>query len=333
MLAAMESSELRTELFDYTLPAELIASRPGQRRDGSRMLVIDRAEGTIAHRWFREFPEYVGEGDLCLFNDTRVVPARCFSDDGAIELLRLEEIEERVWKCLVKPGRRMKPGKELMVAGVRGVVEAVVGEGARVIRWDGDIDLDKHGHMPLPPYIGREDAEIDRERYQTVYARESGAVAAPTAGLHFTSELVGKLPHAFLTLHVGSGTFRPVKVELVSAHEMHTERFHINAETVAAIALARRVLAVGTTVVRVLEHLTRGGRALEAGHGETDIFIYPPYSFQRTGAMLTNFHLPKSTLLMLVCAFAGRDLMMEAYARAVEERYRFYSYGDCMLII
>jgi len=333
MLTPMDAGSLRTDQFDFTLPPELIASHPHQRRDASRMLVLDRAKETITHAQFRDFPSYITAGDLCLFNDTRVVPARCFSDDGTIELLRLEVLGENLWKCLVKPGRRMKPGRELSVAGVRGTVESILEDGARVIRWDADIDLDKHGHMPLPPYIDRADTEMDRERYQTVFARSEGAIAAPTAGLHFTSEMIRDLPHAFLTLHVGAGTFRPVKADTLAMHKMHTEHYHIGPKTIEAIQSAKRVVAIGTTVVRVLEHLGQSPQTLSPSSGQTNIFIHPPYDFKLTGAMLTNFHLPKSTLLMLVCAFAGKEFTLEAYHQAVANHYRFYSYGDCMLIL
>ncbi len=326
-------TDLRTDDFDYPLPEELIASRPGGRRDASRMMVVDRAAGSVRPGHFSEFAGHVGDGDLVVFNDTRVVPSRFFSDDGGVEIVRLEEPEPGLWKCLVRPGRKMRPGRGVTVAGVRGTVEATLDKGERLLRFEAPIDIAEHGELALPHYMGRDAEEVDQERYQTVYARRPGAIAAPTAGLHFTPELTASLPHAFVTLHVGVGTFRPVRAERVADHEMHSERFDVSPEAAAAINGARRVISVGTTVARVLEHLSSGGRPVAAGPGETDIFIYPGFEFRRTGALLTNFHLPKSTLFMLVCALAGTGLMREAYARAVEERFRFFSYGDCMLIL
>jgi S-adenosylmethionine:tRNA ribosyltransferase-isomerase len=330
---------MRTADFDYDLPGELIASHPPAERGASRMLVIDRAHGSVEHRQFRDFPSFVRPGDLSVFNDTRVIPARVFSDDGGIELLCLDRPSPTEWRCLVRPGKKMKTGRTVRVGGAEGTVTEVLPNGDRVVRWDRPVDLERHGHLALPHYIGRNDEPADRERYQTVYAREEGAIAAPTAGLHFTPEILGRLPHTFLTLHVGVGTFRPVKAENPADHVMHSERYETSAETVRQINAARRVIGIGTTVARVLESLARkpaghGTRLPEGDHrGETDIFIYPPYEFRAVDAMLTNFHLPKSTLVMLVCAFAGRDLVMEAYRQAVRENYRFYSYGDCMLIL
>jgi S-adenosylmethionine:tRNA ribosyltransferase-isomerase len=223
------------------------------------------------------------------------------------------------------------------VGGTTGTVVEVFDNGDRLIRWDAPVDLDAHGHLALPHYMGREDEIADKDRYQTVFAREEGAIAAPTAGLHFTPELLEKLPHDFLTLHVGVGTFRPVQVDTPEEHVMHSERYRLTEATAKRVNEAGKVIAVGTTVTRVLEHLgKRGGdkRLLEEDqHGETDIFIYPPYEFRVVGGLLTNFHLPESTLIMLVSAFAGRELVMEAYREAVRERYRFYSYGDCMLLV
>ncbi len=330
---------MRTADFDYDLPGELIASHPPAERGASRMLVIDRAHGSVEHRQFRDFPSFVRPGDLSVFNDTRVIPARVFSDDGGIELLCLDRPSPTEWRCLVRPGKKMKTGRTVRVGGAEGTVTEVLPNGDRVVRWDRPVDLERHGRLALPHYIGRNDEPADRERYQTVYAREEGAIAAPTAGLHFTPEILGRLPHTFLTLHVGVGTFRPVKAENPADHVMHSERYETSAETVRQINAARRVIGIGTTVARVLESLARkpaghGTRLPEGDHrGETDIFIYPPYEFRAVDAMLTNFHLPKSTLVMLVCAFAGRDLVMEAYRQAVRENYRFYSYGDCMLIL
>ncbi len=328
---------LRTSDFHYDLPEELIASRPLPERAASRMLVIHRDSGKIEHRMFRDFPEYVRPDDLLVLNDTKVIPARVFSDDGKIELLCLDRLSPLKWRCLVKPGRKMREGKTVTVGGTTGTVVEVFENGDRLIRWEAPVDLDAHGHLALPHYMGREDEIADKERYQTVYAREEGAIAAPTAGLHFTPELLEKLPHDFLTLHVGVGTFRPVQVDTPEEHVMHSERYRLTEATARRVNEADRVIAVGTTVTRVLEHLgERGGdkRLLEKDqHGETDIFIYPPHEFRVVGGLLTNFHLPESTLIMLVSAFAGRELVMEAYREAVRERYRFYSYGDCMLLV
>jgi S-adenosylmethionine:tRNA ribosyltransferase-isomerase len=304
-------------------------------RAASRMLVVHRDSGRIEHRMFREFPEYLKPDDLLVLNDTKVIPARVFSDDGGIELLCLDRLSPLEWRCLVKPGKRMKPGRPLVVAGITGMVMKIFDNGDRLIRWERELDLNTHGHLALPHYMGRDDEAADRERYQTVFAREEGAIAAPTAGLHFTPEMLEKLPHAFLTLHVGVGTFRPVKAEVVSDHIMHSEKFHVSMETARRVNAAGRVVAVGTTVTRVLEAIAGGAKRIEEKDhsGETDIFIHPPYDFRVVGALLTNFHLPQSTLLMLVSAFAGRELVMEAYRQAVAERYRFYSYGDCMLLL
>ncbi|HSP42291.1 MAG TPA: tRNA preQ1(34) S-adenosylmethionine ribosyltransferase-isomerase QueA [Luteolibacter sp.] len=329
----------RTRDYDYHLPEELIASRPLADRAASRMLVVHRAEGRIEHRMFRDFSQFVRTDDLLVLNDTRVIPARFFSDDGKTELLCLHRHAPNEWRCLVRPGKRMKPGREVMVGGSRGTVVEIYDNGDRLIRWDRPPDMETHGHLALPHYMGRGDELEDRERYQTVFAREEGAIAAPTAGLHFTPEMLGDLPHAFLTLHVGVGTFRPVKAEVVSDHIMHSERYVVSAETAKDINSAGRVIAVGTTVTRVLETLGKrqaasDRRIEEDGHaGETDIFIHPPHEFKAVDALLTNFHLPQSTLLMLVSAFAGRELVLEAYRQAVAERYRFYSYGDCMLLL
>lgn len=330
---------LRTKDFDFHLPDDLIAARPLADRSASRMLVVHRESGRIEHRMFRDFPEFLRAGDLLVLNDTKVIPARVFSDDGKIELLCLDRPSPLEWRCLVRPGKRMKPGRSLTVGGIQGTVIEVYENGDRLVRWDSPVDLDQHGHLALPHYMGREDELADRERYQTVFAREEGAIAAPTAGLHFTPEILAGIPHAFLTLHVGVGTFRPVSAEVVSEHIMHSEKFAVTAETSRRVNSADRVIAVGTTVTRVLESIgskmvDRGLRIEERDHaGETDIFIHPPYDFKVIGGLLTNFHLPQSTLIMLVSAFAGRELVLEAYRKAVEERYRFYSYGDCMLLV
>jgi len=321
---------LRTQDFDYHLPDELIAARPLDERSASRMLVVHRASGTIEHRMFRDLSEYLRPDDLLVLNDTKVIPARVFSDDGKTELLCLDRLSPLEWRCLVRPGKRMKLGRSVSVGGVSGTVTEVFANGDRLIRWDTPVDLNAHGHLALPHYMGREDELADRERYQTVFAREEGAIAAPTAGLHFTPELLEKIPHAFLTLHVGVGTFRPVSAEFLADHQMHSERYVVSEETAQQVNAAKRVVAVGTTVTRVLESIGGPVRPLR---GETDIFIHPPYEFGVVGGLLTNFHLPQSTLIMLVSAFAGQDLVMEAYRKAVEQRYRFFSYGDCMLLV
>ncbi len=324
---------MQTSDYDYELPDELIAQHPPERRGESRMMVIDRTAGTISHRSFADFPGFVGADDVLVLNDTRVVAARFFSDDGRSEILRVEALDERTWKCLVRPGKRFRPGNAVVIGGCTGTVLSVCEEGGeRIIAFDRAPDEERHGHLALPPYIRRPDAADDRERYQTVFARSAGAIAAPTAGLHFSKETLATLPHVFVTLHVGIGTFRPVSSENLSDHRMHSERYELSPATVAAVRASRRTIAIGTTVVRVLETCARSGE-LQAGEGETDIFIHPPYSFRAVDALLTNFHLPKSTLLMLVSALAGRDLILEAYHEAVRERYRFFSYGDCMLIV
>jgi len=328
---------LRTSDYDYALPEGLIARYPLPRREASRMMVLHRDGERIEHRSFAEFPAFLRQGDRVILNNTRVIPARVFSDDGKVELLFLEAAGELAWKCMVKPGRRMRVGREVTVGGIRGCVREVLESGERLIEFDAAVDLHKVGTLPLPPYFERQSEAADEERYQTVYASAPGAVAAPTAGLHFTPEILAQVPHSFVTLHVGAGTFKPVQADLLTEHVMHRERYSISPETAAAVATAKRVVAVGTTSMRVLE--ARAGECgaengtIAPGEGSTDIFIYPGYSFKVVGALLTNFHLPKSTLLMLVSAFAGRDFALRAYREAVEAEYRFYSYGDCMLIV
>lgn len=325
---------LLTSDYDYALPPELIATRPLERRDASRMMVLHRAEERIEHRSFVDFPSFLRATDLVVLNDTRVIPARAFSDDGKIEMLFLEPAGENAWLCMVRPGRKMRLGDAVTLGGVAGRVAAIEPEGERVIQFDAPVDLEKFGHLPIPPYLGRASDIRDAERYQTVYAQAPGAVAAPTAGLHFTPEILEKIPHAFVTLHVGAGTFRGVKTERITAHHMHRERFAISQSAAREIRRAGRIVAVGTTVARALEScMARDGEIRAQENSSTDIFIHPPYRFQRLGALLTNFHLPKSTLLMLVSAFAGREFVLRAYAEAIAERYRFYSYGDCMLIL
>jgi len=328
---------LLTKDFDYVLPEELIAARPLAERSASRMMVVHRETGLIEHRMFRDFPEYLKSGDRLVLNDTKVIPARVFSDDGKIELLCLDRLSPLEWRCLARPGKKMKVGRSVIVGGITGNVVEVFENGDRLVRWEKPVDLNEHGHLALPHYMNRDDEESDRDRYQTVFAREEGAIAAPTAGLHFTPELLQTLPHSFLTLHVGVGTFRPVSVDVITDHVMHSERYAISSSTVKKINSAERVIAVGTTVTRVLESLRSDDSnfriEVKDHQGATDIFIYPPYRFGVIGGLLTNFHLPQSTLIMLVSAFAGQELVLEAYRKAVEEKYRFYSYGDCMLLI
>ena len=323
---------MQTSDFDYELPDELIAQRPPERRGESRMMVIDRQSGEILHQRFADFSDFIDADDRIVLNDTRVVAARYFSNDGRKEVLRVDMLGPKRWKCLIRPGKKFKIGHTVEIGECTGTVVEICGQGGeRIIEFDREPDEDAHGHLALPPYIDRPDTANDRERYQTVFAREAGAIAAPTAGLHFSDETLQSLPHSFVTLHVGIGTFRPVSDDDLTKHHMHSERFDLTAETVENIERAKRTFAVGTTVVRVLESCAHDGK-LKERTGKTDIFIYPPYQFQVVDALLTNFHLPKSTLLMLVSALASRELIMEAYHKAVEERYRFFSYGDCMLI-
>ena len=331
---------LRTSDYNYDLPDDLIARYPPAERSGARMMVLHRAERRIEHRAFTDFPGYLRPGDLAVFNNARVVPARVFARTaygGALELLVTQRPEPTLWICLVKPGRKARVGARVEVGGVRGVVERVLddADGERAIRFEREVDLEQHGAIPLPPYLGREAEAADVERYQTVFARVPGAVAAPTAGLHFTPEVLSRVPHVFVTLHVGVGTFKPVKADDLSDHRMHKESFEVDPAAAAAInAATGRVVAVGTTIVRVLEGCVRdaSGQVLPQ-RGETDIFIHPPQGVEHVGALLTNFHLPRSTLLMLVSAFAGdRAWVLDAYREAVRERYRFFSYGDCMLL-
>jgi len=319
--------------YDYDLPRELIAQRPLARREDSRMMVLRRVGQTIEHRQFRELVTFLQPGDLLVLNDTRVLPARRFSDDGVIEFLFLERLSPARWKCLVKPGRKMRVGATARIDNVALRVEQITTDGERIVAFDQALDLYAGGCMPLPPYIGRPSDENDAARYQTVFAHEAGAVAAPTAGLHFTPEILSQIPHTFVTLHVGPGTFLPVRSDDVAEHRMHREHFRISPEAADKINQARRLIAVGTTTVRTLESARRKDEKILAQQGTSDLFIYPPYHFRLVDVLLTNFHLPRSTLLMLVSAFAGREFLLRAYEKAILERYRFYSYGDCMLIL
>jgi S-adenosylmethionine:tRNA ribosyltransferase-isomerase len=323
--------------YNYVLPKELIAQRPLERREDSRMMVLRRAEQKIEHRQFRELKAFLHPGDLLVLNDTRVLAARRFSDDGAIEFLFLQHVGPTRWKCMVSPGRKMRIGATTTINNVCLRVDEITAAGERIVTFDRDIDVYTGGSMPLPPYLNRPSDKTDTARYQTVFAREPGAVAAPTAGLHFTSEVLSQIPHTFVTLHVGPGTFLPVRSERITEHRMHAERFSIAPDTADKINQAQRVLAVGTTVVRVLETAARSTklvtRQFQSQSGHTDLFIYPPFTFRVVDLLLTNFHLPRSTLLMLVSAFAGREFILRSYEEAVRERYRFFSYGDCMLIL
>jgi S-adenosylmethionine:tRNA ribosyltransferase-isomerase len=332
-----------TSDFDFELPAELIAQEAAPR-GASRLLVVD-AGGEARHRSVADLPRILGPGDLLVVNNTRVIPARLFArraTGGRVEILLVDKLGPVEWTALLKPGRRARPGTRLDLDGIEIEVRGKLDDGRHEVRFAEPIEphLDRLGHVPLPPYIKRPDAAADRERYQTVYAAVPGAIAAPTAGLHFTPELLADLRQAGveiaeLTLHVGIGTFKPVTVELVHEHVMEAERFTLPAATVEAIERTRqsggRVVAVGTTVVRTLESLAARG-PLAAGSGDTRLFITPGYRFQVVDVLLTNFHLPRSTLLMLVCAFGGRRHLLAAYEEAVRRRYRFYSYGDAMLI-
>jgi S-adenosylmethionine:tRNA ribosyltransferase-isomerase len=346
------SRPFRTSDFDFELPDALVAQVPAERRDASRLLVVDRASGELHHRTFPDIVEYVAPGDVVVLNETRVFPARLRgrrASGGEAEVLLLHPHggEEKVWTALVRPGSKLKPGRVVEVAeGLSVEILDTTPGGERVVRVVTELPLaealDRHGEVPLPPYVERAATEADRERYQTVYARERGSVAAPTAGLHFTPEVLAALEakgarFARLVLHVGVGTFRPVEAEDPGEHRMHSEWFSVPAEAAAEIAAARarggRVWAVGTTVVRTLESVAAEDGSVRAAEGWTDIFIRPPYRFRAVDALLTNFHLPRSTLLMLVSAFAGHALVMGAYREAVERRYRFFSYGDAMLLV
>lgn len=333
--------------FDYDLPEDRIAQDPAPR-GASRLLVVD-AEGEERHRQIVDLPDLLAPGDLLVINDTRVIPARLFArrvpTGGRVELLLAEKSAETEWTCLVKPGRKARPGTRLRLhPELEAKVTARGDDGRHTVRFSRPIEplLDEIGHVPLPPYIHRPDRREDRRRYQTVFARHAGAIAAPTAGLHFTDELMRRLEErgvetASVTLHVGLGTFKPIAADLVHEHRMDEERYHLPPATVEAVSRTRArggaVVAVGTTVVRTLEGVAaaHGGR-LVAGNGRTDLFIYPGFRFQVVDRLLTNFHLPRSTLLMLVCALAGRERVLAAYDEAIANRYRFYSYGDAMLV-
>ena len=332
----------RLEDYRYDLPAELIADRPAEHREDSRMLVLNRSEGTISHRGFLDLPGFLTSRDLLVLNDSRVIPARLRTEDGMIEMLLLEQRDSVHWTAMVRPGRKMRTGAVISAAETTATVEEVLEDGTRLIRFGTPPDLDRFGEMPIPPYFHRRADESDRERYQTVFARDPGSVAAPTAGLHFTADLMAALQaagiaSATVTLHVGAGTFQPVRVDDTDAHAMHAEWGEVSEATARAIAETRaaggRIVSIGTTALRLLESVARlHDGAVEAWTGETDIFITPGYRFRAVDLLLTNFHLPRSTLFMLVSAFAGLERMQAAYAHAVAQRYRFYSYGDCCLL-
>ncbi len=357
---------MRTADFHFDLPPELIAQQPAARRDGSRLLVLQRKTGKIEHRQFPDLLEFLNPGDVLVLNDSRVIPARLHGKNsqtgGKFEMLLLEEVAVNDWWAMMRPGKRAQIGTQIQLQDKNGgatkiiaTVTDVNAEGQRRLQFSGTpnllAELDALGELPLPPYIERHgELPEDKERYQTVYAQPAGSVAAPTAGLHFTPEILEKIRArgvkiCFVTLHVGAGTFLPVKAENIADHKMHAERFEVGLETVSLINEAKksghRVIAVGTTVTRTLESVARlNGGIINFYAVKTDIFIFPPARFQIVDALLTNFHLPESTLLMLVSAFAspgeelrGRELILKTYAEAIREQYRFFSYGDAMLIL
>jgi S-adenosylmethionine:tRNA ribosyltransferase-isomerase len=356
--------------FNYQLPEELIAQEPLSDRAGSRLLHLNKNSGAWEDKLFRDFPELLKKDDLLVFNNTRVFSARLYGHragaraqrvsprnpaardflKGTIEVLLTKQLcqEPNDWECLVRPGRKIGVGEHLYFGEDDELQAEVLARGSfgeRTIRFSPRSDffqvLERIGHVPLPPYIARSDRPADHDRYQTIYARERGSVAAPTAGLHFTSEILQRLQDhgietAEITLHVGLGTFQPVRVEEVESHKLHSEQYSIPSEVAdrinRALTSGRRIVAVGTTTVRTLEFCACEDGRVHAGSGEAALFIYPGYSFRVVGALLTNFHLPQSTLLMLVCALGGKEQVLQAYEHAVQQRYRFYSYGDCMFV-
>jgi S-adenosylmethionine:tRNA ribosyltransferase-isomerase len=331
--------------FDYALPPELIAQQPMEDRAASRMLVLDRARGSWEDRRFTDFPSYLRPGDCLVLNDSRVFPSRLIGrrqrGTGRVEVFLTKPVGDLIWEALVHPARKMRSGERIVISEDLTAEILARGEhGERTVRLcpRGNLDevLDRVGHTPLPPYIRRPDTPSDRERYQTVYARNRGSVAAPTAGLHFTPEILDRCRAAGaeiarVTLHVGLGTFQPLHTEVIEEVRLHKESFAVTEEAARAMARAKRVVAVGTTSVRAIE--SEASSQSKPSLSETDLFISPGFAFRRTGALLTNFHLPRSSLLVLVCAFAGTELALAAYRHAVEQRYRFFSYGDCMLIL
>ncbi|MBQ7604277.1 MAG: tRNA preQ1(34) S-adenosylmethionine ribosyltransferase-isomerase QueA [Clostridia bacterium] len=342
-------TELKKSDFYYDLPKELIAQTPVEPRDSSRLMRVDRRSGEVSHHVFRDISDMLFPGDVLVINDSRVIPARLYGrtkGGGQVETVLLRQRGADLWEALVRPGKKCRPGDALFYGSVDapldGVVTDVVDDGNRIIKFDTHGReffslLDEIGQMPLPPYITEKLS--DRERYQTVYARERGSAAAPTAGLHFTPELLGKLREkgvviAPVMLHVGLGTFRPVKEERIADHVMHTEFFSVSEETARAVNERKgRLIAVGTTSCRVLESAADENGVVRPMTDDTGIFIYPGYGFRAVEGLITNFHLPESTLLMLVSAFSSREIMMRAYAEAIKERYRFFSFGDAMFIV
>ena len=346
------ATDLATEDFYYDLPEELIAQSPSDQRDGCRLMLLDRESGEVEHKIFRDIIDYLNPEDMLVVNSSKVIPARLLGKTektgGDMELLLLRILENGEWETLVRPGKRAKVGAAFDFAGIlRATVTSIVEGGNRTVKFEYDTEkyksiyevLDVIGNMPLPPYITKK--LENKDDYQTVYAKEEGSAAAPTAGLHFTDELLEKIKakgvgYGEVTLHVGLGTFRPVKVDKIAEHEMHGEYFHISKETADEINRRRanggRIIAVGTTSCRVLESASTPDGMLHPMNAETAIFIYPGYKFKAIDALITNFHLPESTLIMLISALAGRDKVMNAYKIAVEEKYRFFSFGDAMFI-
>lgn len=340
---------MNTNDFDFDLPQKLIAQTPLEKRDSSRLLVLDRKTGDIEHKHFTDIIDYLDSNDVLVLNDTKVIPARLYGikedTNAAIELLMLKETEDNVWECLAKPAKRVKVGTTIDFGEgkLKAICTEVKDEGIRVLKliYDGILYeiLDELGEMPLPPYI--HEKLKDQNRYQTVYAKNEGSAAAPTAGLHFTKELMQKIADkgvkiAYITLHVGLGTFRPVNVQNIKDHKMHSEFYMMNKETAELLNQVRknggRIISVGTTSTRTLETIMRDNTEFKECSGWTDIFIYPGFEFKAIDALITNFHLPKSTLLMLISALAGKDKIMKAYKEAVKEEYRFFSFGDSMFI-
>ncbi len=334
--------------FYYDLPEELIAQSPAEPRDSSRLLVYDRASDRVEHKIFKDITGYLKKGDVLVVNNTKVLPARLYAhteNGGAVEVLLLKRLEKDIWEVLVKPGKKCSVGKRLIISdNLSLTVEGITDSGERIVRfyYDGVFEeiLDKAGSMPLPPYI--KSKLKDKNRYQTVYAKRDGSAAAPTAGLHFTPALLQGLKDkgveiAEVLLHVGLGTFRPVKEDIITDHKMHSEYFEVGADAAETVNRAkregRRVIAVGTTSVRTLESVADENGFLKPCSGNTEIFIYPPYKFKCVDALVTNFHLPESTLVMLVAALCGREKILELYKTAVNEKYRFFSFGDAMLIL
>ena len=337
--------------FDYELPQELIAQEPAQIRDSCKLMILHRGDHSIEHKVFSDIIDYLKPGDCLVLNDSKVIPARLFgikeSTGVNVEFLLSKRIEGNTWETLVRPGRRIKPGDTVVFGNgkLKASVKAYSDEGTRIVEFSCAVDfmevLDELGRMPLPPYIERESKAEDKDNYQTVYAREEGSVAAPTAGFHFTPELLDKIREKgikteFVTLHVGIGTFRPVKVETVEDHHMHFEHYSVSEETAKVIndtkAAGGRVICVGTTACRTLESAADENGIVHPGSDDTGIFIYPGYKFKAVDCLITNFHLPKSTLLMLVSALYNREDILKAYNEAVERKYRFFSYGDAMFI-